>query len=203
MAESKQISYDRIYCYKNSTVLKNKKDLQDQGSLDPFERSYTFLRMAELKRKMPKSDLSFEYLKKIHKYIFQDVFDWAGKVRSVDIAKENMFCKAIFIESFASEIFLKLKQDNYLCDLGEDNFCTRLAVFYGDINALHPFREGNGRAQRLFVEELARRAKHPLDLTRISSEENLQASKMSFLCDYTRMEKIIKKAIRFGAFEKE
>lgn len=195
MAESKQTSYDRMYCYQDSTVLKNKKGIKNQDDLDKFERSYTTLRITELKESILRKDFSLEYLKKIHEYIFQDVYDWAGKIRGVEIAKGNMFCKVIHIDSYAKDIFYNLKKDNYLKGLGDDDFCKKLAVFYSDINALHPFREGNGRTQRFFIEELAKEAGHPLDLMKISYEENLQASRMSLFCDYSGMEMIIKKAL--------
>ena len=62
-----------------------------------------------------------------------------------------MFCLSIHIESFSKDIFSKLKKDNYLRGLDKDAFVVRIAELLADINALHPFREGNGRAQRDFI----------------------------------------------------
>ncbi len=83
--------------------------------------------------------------------MFSDLFDWAGELRTVDISKGNTrFCNAIRIEKEANNLFSMLEQDNYLVGLAYDDFVTKLAEYYCDINVLHPFREGNGRVQRLF-----------------------------------------------------
>lgn len=91
----------------------------------------------------------------IHAYIFQDVYDWAGKIRTVDIAKGNTFCNVRFISSQADAIFSKLKEEYYLAGLEEYMFTKRLAYYFSEINALHPFREGNGHSQREFIRSLA------------------------------------------------
>ena len=77
------------------------------------------------------------------------------KVRTVDIAKGNMFCNVRFISSQADVIFSGLKEEHYLAGLDEDMFIKRLAYYFSEINALHPFREGNGRSQREFIRSLA------------------------------------------------
>ena len=86
--------------------------------------------------------MDIKHLQAIHRYIFQDVYDWAGKVRTVDIAKGNMFCNVRFISGQADEIFTKLKEEKYLAGLDEETFIKRLAYYFSEINALHPFREG-------------------------------------------------------------
>ena len=90
-------------------------------------------------------------MKKIHKYIFQDLYTWAGKERTVEIGKGNLFCTTMYIQEYAESIFKKYYA---LCYAAKDNFDEFIKVFadnYGDLNALHPFREGNGRAQREFA----------------------------------------------------
>lgn len=103
---------DTMYCYPNSDVLINKLGIQEQEKLSVFERKLTMLRLLEIIDKPIKGNFDFAHLKAIHKYIFQDVYEWAGEVRKVDIAKGNMFCNVMFIEEQAEEIFGKLKKDN-------------------------------------------------------------------------------------------
>ena len=137
-----------------------------------------------------------KHLQSVHRYIFQDVYDWAGKIREVDIAKGNMFCNAKFIESQAEEIFGKLKEENYLQGLDGREISVRLAYFFSEINALHPFREGNGRCQREFVRTLALQAGYVINFANVTGEEMLKASEDSFLCDYKKMEQLFAYCIR-------
>ena len=131
----------------------------------------------------------------VHKHIFQDVYTWAGELRAVDIAKGNLFCKVQFIEAVAKDIFLNLKKDRYLVGVSEMDFIKKAAYYFSEINALHPFREGNGRAQREFIRQLALHAGYKLLLSNVDDEEMLKASKASFLCDYSAMERLFVKSI--------
>ena len=137
---------DTKYCYPDSDVLINKLDIRDRDKLQKFERKLTMIRLSELFDNPIKGSFDFKHLKDIHQFIFQDIYDWAGTVRIVDIAKGNMFCNVKFIDSQAEEIFLKLKKEKHLSGFSEEDFIKRLAYYFSEINALHPFREGNGRA---------------------------------------------------------
>ena len=154
------------------------------------------LRLYELLNKPIKGNFDLKHLQSIHKYIFQDLYIWAGEIRTVDIAKDNMFCKAIFIEDQAKEIFLNLKKEKYLLGLDKKTFAKRLAFYFSEINALHPFREGNGRSQREFIRSLALKNGYLIYFNRVLKDEMISASKKSFLCDYTEMENIINKCIQ-------
>ena len=184
------------YCYPDTDVLINKLDIRDLDKLHIFERKLTMLRLLELLDKPINGKFDFKHLQAIHAYIFQDVYDWAGKVRTVDIAKGNMFCNVRFISSQADVIFSGLKEEHYLAGLDEDIFIKRLAYYFSEINALHPFREGNGRSQREFIRSLALKNGYLIYFDRVSEEEMLLASQKSFLCDYEDMEKIIAKCIK-------
>jgi cell filamentation protein len=94
------------------------------------------------------------HLREIHRRIFGDIYDWAGQIRTVAIAKGATFCLPQYIESSAAVIFDDLRDENYLRGLDRDAFTGRLAHYLGEVNALHPFREGNGRAQRAFFGQL-------------------------------------------------
>ena len=187
---------DIKYCYPDSEVLINKLGIRDRDKLCKFERKLTMLRLLELMDKPINGKFDFKHLQAIHKYIFQDVYEWAGKVRTVDIAKGNVFCNVRFIESQADEIFSKLKAEKFLAGLDEEMFIRRLAYYFSEINALHPFREGNGRSQREFIRSLALKNGYFLYFDRISEDEMLSASQKSFVCDYTEMEQLFSKCIQ-------
>lgn len=187
---------DTKYCYPDSDVLVNKLDIRDPNKLQIFERKLTMLRLLELIDKPIEGKFDLKHLQAIHAYIFQDVYDWAGKIRTVDIAKGNTFCNVRFISSQADVIFSKLKEEYYLAGLEEYMSTKRLAYYFSEINALHPFRKGNGRSQREFIRSLALKNGYLIYFEKASKEEMLIASKKSFMCDYEDMEKIMAKCIK-------
>jgi cell filamentation protein len=86
------------------------------------------------------------HLREIHERIFRDIYEWAGQIRTVGIAKGPMFCLPQYIDSSAAIVFRELHGEDCLRGLRRDAFVGRLAHYYlGEVNALHPFREGNGR----------------------------------------------------------
>ncbi len=186
---------DEKYCYDGTNVLINKFDIHDKAKLLDVERQLTMLRLSELIIHPVAGDFNLAHLQKIHKYIFQDIYPWAGKIRTVDIGKGNMFCNVRFIYEQADEIFGKLQADNYLDGLGKNVYIKKLAYYFSEINALHPFREGNGRAQREFIRNLALRNGYVIHFENIEPQEMLEASKTSFMCDYTLMENLFAKCI--------
>ncbi|MCD7806083.1 MAG: Fic family protein [Lachnospiraceae bacterium] len=164
--------------------------------LRDFERRLTMLRLSELLDKPVVGKFDFEHLQRIHRYIFQDVYEWAGQVRTVDIAKENMFCNVKYIESQAEIIFGGLKSENCLAGLEEEVFIKRLAYYFSEINALHPFREGNGRSQREFIRSLALHNGYIISFAKVNSEDMIKASQKSFLCEYEEIERLFTVCLR-------
>ena len=133
------------YCYHNSNVLINKFDIREQEALTVAERQITALKIAEIERHPHKGSFDLKHIRAIHYFIFSDIYDWAGKIRKGDflIKDASMFCRAMYIENYANEIYSKLKQDNFLRGFCKPEFVIKLAYYMGEINALHPFREGN------------------------------------------------------------
>lgn len=187
---------DERYCYPGSDVLKNKMGIRDIEQLYEMERKLTMLRILELLDKPVRGAFDLQHLQAIHAYIFQDVYDWAGELRKVDIAKGNMFCNAMFLSCQAQEIFGKLKTENYLYGLEEDDFADRLAYYFSEMNALHPFREGNGRSQREFIRCLALHNGYVINFVNAGRDEMLEASRESFFCRYGAMESLFRKCVR-------
>ena len=122
-------------------------------------------------------------------------YEWAGEIRTVNIFKGNRFCRCDYIEPQINKLLSKLKDENYLKDYDKEKVAERLAYYLGEINVIHPFREGNGRTQRLFIEHLADSLGYSLDLNLITRDEMLEASVRAFALDYRLMEEIISKAL--------
>ena len=179
------------YCYPNSRTLKNKLGIKDAEELLTAERRLTKYRAEELFNSPIKGAFDFQHLQNIHRYLFQDLYDWAGEIRTVDIAKGNLFCLCFAIESEAHRIFSELKSEKYLKDLNAGSFSKRLAYYLAEINALHPFREGNGRTQREFIRQLAYQNGYFLSYNNITQAEMIAASEASFKLNYEPFEKLL------------
>jgi cell filamentation protein len=128
-------------------------------------------------------DFDFNYLKHIHKVLFEDIYDFAGHIRTVDIAKPDStvpFAHTEYIESEAERIFSELENKQYLNNLDRDSFIYAIVDLSSALNALHPFREGNGRTIRLFLILLADCAGYLLDYSQVTTEELISADKIAF-----------------------
>ena len=190
-----EYEYDSYYCYQDSNILKNKFNYKDQELLSEVERRFSAVRTEQLLNSFDGKKIDSKLLKHIHKYIFQDVYEWAGEYRKVDIAKGNMFCRSTFIPEQVEAVMQSIDKDYINATLDKNEVAVKIAHFLGDINAIHPFREGNGRTQRIFIKLLAQTKGYDIDYSKISKEEMLEASKRSFDLDYSLMEEIIKKSI--------
>ncbi|OZS42010.1 putative adenosine monophosphate-protein transferase Fic [Photobacterium sanguinicancri] len=141
-------------CYPHSSVLINKLDITDDDQLALAERDFTRVRAEHFEPDF--SHLDFNYLLQIHYILFQDLYQWAGQTRHVDITKgETRFCHFMNIEREALRLFDDLAKEKCLIDLPLSEFIERCAHYYCELNVVHPFREGNGRVQRIFFEILA------------------------------------------------
>lgn len=187
---------DLLYCYPDSDVLKNKLGIINQEKLHEVERKLTAIRINDLIRKPYRGRFDLDHLRGIHFYIFQDLYTWAGELRKIDLAKGNMFCRAMFLENQADVVFGGIRNDGYLEGLAYDQFVKRLAYHFSEINALHPFREGNGRSQREFIRELALYNHYAIDFSNATWKEMLDASVDAFLCKYEKMEALFDKCLR-------
>lgn len=187
--------WDSKYCYQNSFVLRNKLNITNREELDLVERKVTSLRMAEISKSPVKGNFDLKHLQDIHRHIFKDIYDWAGELRTVNISKGNEFCKYMYINDISNKIFSKLRKENFLIGVKQEKIAERLAYYLSEINVIHPFREGNGRTQRMMMEYLAQVAGYDISFYNVSQEEMIEASVASFNCDYTKMTKIFKRII--------
>ena len=184
---------DDPYCYPGTTVLKNNLGLAKQAELDAFEAEITAQRANE---PLPTGRLGYSHYRAIHRHLFQDVYPWAGRPRIVRIAKGgNSFCYPEYINREMTKLFAGLAADNYFKDRDAGRFASNAAHFLAELNAIHPFREGNGRTQLSYLTLLAERAGHPLDLDRLEPQAILDATIASFGGAEAPLEAIIRRLI--------
>lgn len=191
-----EYEHDSYYCYDDVGVLKNLLNIKDQNELQKAEREITSLRIAQLMKFPPKGTFNFAFLQKIHKLLFSDIYEWAGKIRTVNISKGNQFCRCEYIEAQMARIMKELAADKYLAGKNMNELAFALGYYLGEINAIHPFREGNGRTQRLFIQLLAQKNGYEIDYSKISSEDMLEASKQTFNLKYDFMAQILLRAMQ-------
>jgi cell filamentation protein len=159
-----------------SGVLRNRLGITDAAELAQVEAALTASRLIDLERRRLPGRYDLAHLQAFHRYIFGDLYDWAGQLRVVSIAKGEVFCLPQHLRSYAADVFGRLTAADRLRGLPRDRFITQLAEFLADVNALHPFREGNGRTQRAFFSQLAHDAGHHIDWIRMEPDENIAAS---------------------------
>lgn len=166
------------YCYTGTIVLKNKTGLHDLAQLEIFELAATTQRADE---PLPVGRCTRTHYRATHHHLFQDVYAWAGRYRTVRISKDgNMFCYPENIPTAMRKLFDDLAKANYLKYRDRDTFCAGAAHFLAELNAIHPFREGNGRAQLSFMSLLAHSAGWPLNFDKLNPADFLGAMIESF-----------------------
>lgn len=187
---------DDVYCILGTAVLKNKAGVTNQDLLDEYEADFTAIRILELAHTPVEGSFDLAHLCKIHAYLFQDVYEWAGEIRSIDIIRGgSRFCNVRQIQSYSNTVFSDLAAENYLIDLEPKVFASRLAHYLSEINAIHPFREGNGRVQRLFISQLAEQAGYTLDYSALGQEEIYPVMQASFLGNEQPLAELILKIV--------
>ena len=177
-------------------VLRNKLGLSTAEELEAAEREITHAALIFLKESPVPPSYDLNHLCAIHRRIFGDIYDWAGQLRTVAIAKGSWFCLPQYIESSAAEIFRALHGESLLRGLPRDAFTERLTYYLGEVNAVHPFREGNGRAQRAFFEQLASDAGFILDWQHLDADRNIAASAAIMRGDPAPMRKMLDELVR-------
>lgn len=166
-----------VYCYPNTDILINKFDERDPEKLENLEITYTTRRIYELYKKPIPGSFGLKHLQKIHKYIFQDIYPFAGELREEKIQKGTTpFAHPLHIATYGSEIFKKLKNEKFLKGLDKESFINRVSYYLAEVNMLHPFREGNGRTQREFFRLLSMKNGYELDWSKVSPKEMINAS---------------------------
>lgn len=168
--------------------------ITEEETLQEVERQITEIAASEMEFVPPPYDLA--QLRQIHYQLFLDLYEWAGEIRSIDLSKGNTrFCHAARIEPEANKIFRSLAQLNWLEGLGREALVPKAAEFYGELNMLHPFREGNGRAQRLLFEHMIINAGFEISWGGIDRDEWIEANVAAVGVDYRGLIAIFERSV--------
>ena len=178
------------YVYPGTNILINKENIRDLAKLEEFERIMTAQRLRE---GLPDIALTSKGYCSLHHHLFQDVYAWAGKTRTVAIAKNNaLFCLAEYVNRELDKRLDMIRGEKGLRGLGLAQFIERTADHIAEINAIHPFREGNGRTKRALLVVLGRHAGHAVAIQQIDAAKWNEASRISFRNgDLTLMQEVL------------
>lgn len=182
------------YLYPGLNVMRNRLGVHQAQRLAQAAYELTALRAATIElgplvRGLP-------YLCAIHRQLYQDIFDWAGKLREVDIYQgDTPFCHFAWIEKEGNVLMQDLEDESWLVGLPPEKFVDRLAHYYCEINVLHPFRIGSGLAQRIFFEQLVIHAGYILNWEGIQVEEWNQANQNGAMGDLSALQAIFRKVV--------
>lgn len=189
---------DDFYIDENG-VLNNKLGAKTNEELEEKERDITAFRIAQLKEKPIVGHFDLTHLQAIHQFVFSPIYDWAGQIRNGSLSKGNtVFTYPERIIPELNKLFSQLKAEDYLQRLTLEEITARLAFYLGELNVHHPFREGNGRVQRIFISDLADNAGYKLDFANISQQEMIDASILVYRkMDYTYLTELISRSITY------
>ncbi len=171
-------SRNSIYCYEGTNVLKNKLNIRDFKDLQKIEARLSAAKLLDLRQRGITGNFDKDHLINLHKYIFEDLYYFAGEFRRENIAKGHFsFAEWMFIEEQLDNILEKLKNENNLQNCKDKReISERLAYYLSELNVLHPFREGNGRTLREFIRQLALKNGYRLNLIKTEPKDFLNAS---------------------------
>lgn len=182
------------YLYPGLNVMRNRLSIRQAERLAQAAYELTALRAATLSlgpllRGLP-------HLCAIHQHLYQDIFDWAGDIREIDIYQgDTRFCHFPYIEKEGNALMQDLEEEGYLVGLAKAAFISRLSHYYCEINVLHPFRIGNGIVQRIFFEQLAIHAGYQLDWRGIDPDDWAQANQSGAMGDLSALNAIFSKVV--------
>ena len=158
-------------CYPDTTILINKLNIKDEALLNEVEATLVSAKTAIWENDPLHSTFDFIHYKAIHEFLFSDLYDWAGQVRTVDISKKGTrFCPYEEIEDLSNRIFARLHKCELFTKLKRKQFLSEVLEFYCITNHLHPFREGNGRTQRIFITQLINNAGYSFDFADVDGD---------------------------------
>lgn len=184
------------YNYIDTEVLINNLGIMNEEILKQVESDLTQNRLYELYELPINGRFSMTHLLNIHKHIFQDVYSFAGKIRIEEITKgDTRFHWCHQIKPQLKRVLSELREEKYLLDLNDEAYIRRLAYYMSELNLIHPFREGNGRAIREFIRELALKSNRYIDWQRTDSKKLLIGAIRAVDFDYSLIEDCIRDVI--------
>ena len=169
------------YTYPGSTVLRNRFNIRDHDELGIAETEASWVRRQQIAEGAVTGNFDLAHLQALHRWLFQDVFEWAGLLRTVNISKgTSSFLPAGSIltgaeYTFGGDAIAHLRTGV----VSDEEFLDATTELLGSINFIHPFREGNGRTKRVFLDQLAAHGGRELAWRNATEDENIAASAAS------------------------
>ena len=184
-----------IYCYPDSSVLKNKLDIRDPVLLRKVEADLSSARQAEIFRTPVVGRFTATHLCNIHRKLLGDVYFFAGHFRREDIAKgTTRFVTYSQIKEKLQRLLGQLQQEKWLENVPFEVFAARSAYYMAELNYIHPFREGNGRAIREFMRLLFLHNGYVVQWDAVDVEALLNAM-IDSVYDTAHLEQILKQCL--------
>lgn len=164
-----------IYCYKGTNILINKLGIKDLPTLLEYESKITAVKLLALRKQGITGNFDEDHLKSIHRYLFEDIYPFAGKLRNENIAKgQFMFAQCEFIEPELQKLLKQLQAEQEM-NRDRKTLASRLAYYMSELNVLHPFREGNGRTIREFIRQIALKNGYFFNIKNVEPQNMLEA----------------------------
>jgi cell filamentation protein len=180
------------YVYPGTGCLRNLAGIRDPAELEHFEAEQTSIILAQIQREPVPGRYDLAHLRAFHRRIFGDIYEWAGELRTVAIAKEDsLFALPEHLEAYLTQVLAQLASEYFLRGLESDAFVDRLTHYYAELNAAHPFRDGNGRTQRAFLGQLAKETGYRVAWDRLDGERNIVASRASLRGDNAPLRRML------------
>ena len=180
-------------CYPGTDVLRNKLGIRDPGRLQEAEAAFAATAAETIEVDAPPFNL--DYLRSLHRQLFDEVYEWAGDLRTVDISKGyTRFCIASRVAPEAEKLLSQFDVER-LSGMSPGECVRHVAELYGELNMIHPFREGNGRTQRLLFEHWLLLGGYTVSWLGVGKEEWVDACIAAVSCDYLPLERIFERCI--------
>jgi len=184
------------YCYPDSNVLRNHFGIRDIDQLRAIETDISAARQSELFENPVKGRFTTNHLCRIHRRLLGDIYPFAGNLRHEDIAKgATRFLAHNEIRKKLKELFDRLRSEKLLENLDEVSLVERSAYYMAELNYIHPFREGNGRAIREFMRQLFFYNGYDVNWDAVSVDDLLQAM-VDSVFDTTSLEQILERCVK-------
>jgi cell filamentation protein len=184
-----------VYCYADTNVLKNRFGIRDHEQLKQIEADITAIRQNDMLEHPIVGRFTPNHLCRIHKYLFSDIYPFAGHYRREDIMKgTTRFLAHGEIAAKLSALLTNLRQESHLQGLSRVQLVQRSAYYFAELNYIHPFREGNGRSTREFMRQLYAQCRYEIIWNNVSVEQMLFAMEESVYYT-TELEQVLDKCL--------
>lgn len=164
-------------CYEGTTCLINKFSIKDEEKLAKVEAAITLAKVASLEKNPIQGDFGFAHYCAIHRYLFEDIYEWAGNLRTVEMSKKGtLFASVAELPFLCNACLERLQKQDCFRNLHFSEFVAELADLYSSLNLIHPFREGNGRTLRIFIAQLVRFCGYEINFSEIDTDDLMIAT---------------------------